>query len=70
MISLTKLDKSQRKELAKYWFDLSKLALISFVIKLLEPGSITSVYGSLPTIFSGLTVSVLFVILGLRFSKE
>lgn len=70
MIKLFNLDKTQHRELAKYWLDLSKLTLISFVIKLLEPGSSTLTLGSSVTIILGLTGSIFFAILGLRFLKE
>ena len=65
-----KLDKSQRKEFGKYLFDLSKLVLVSFVIKLFEPGSPITNIGSVLTIMLGLTISTMFAMLGLYFSKE
>lgn len=67
---LFRLDKSQRKEFGKYWFDVSKIMFASLVVKLFEPGAPVIILGSLVTILFGLTSSVFFAILGLRFSKE
>lgn len=70
MITILRLDKSQKKELAKYWFDISKLVLASLVLKLFEPGLIISSQEVSLTLISGLTSSILLVILGLRFAKD
>lgn len=70
MISVLKLDKSQRKELGKYLFDLSKIVFGSLVIKLFEPGSVVFSYGSVLTLLLGLTSSGLIVILGLHLIKD
>lgn len=65
-----RLDKSQRKELGKYLLDLSKLVLISFVIKLFEPGAPEFTVGSILAIMLGLTTSVLVAIIALYFLRD
>jgi len=64
------LEEFQLKEFSKYWFDLSKVTFGSLILKLFEPGAPRLETRSLLTIFSGLTFSVFFVILGLKYSKE
>lgn len=70
MILLMKLDNSQRKEFGKYLLDLSKLVLLSFVIKLFEPNAPQFTLNSFLAISVGLTISVIVAIIGLYFIKE
>lgn len=58
------------QKLADFWLDLSKLILLSFVIKLIEPGKVTVSWTSMITILVGLTVSVSCARIGLRFAKK
>jgi len=65
-----RLTQFQYKEFAKYWFDLSKVTFGSLILKLFEPGAPKIELKSILTVISGLTFSVFFAILGLRFAKE
>lgn len=67
---ISKLKEFQLKEFSKYWFDLSKVTFGSLILKLFEPGAPKLETKSVLTIFSGLTVSVFFIILGLKFSEK
>ncbi len=51
--NIIRLTKFQREEYAKIWFDLAKLCVASFVIKIFEPGSNSEIIHSLFTIFVG-----------------
>ncbi len=70
MMFLIGFDKAQRTELGKYLLDLSKLVLLSFVIKLFEPGASEFTLGSFLAVMLGLTVSVIVAIIGLYFIKK
>jgi len=65
-----KLNKYQYKEFSKYWFDLSKLTFASLIVKLFEPGAPKFEFRSILTIISGVMFSIVFITLGLKFSKE
>ena len=69
-MTLTKLDSSQKKELGKYMLDLSKIVLLSFVIKLFEPNAPEFKLASILAILTGLTISIIVAIIGLYFTKE
>ncbi|MBI4035119.1 MAG: hypothetical protein HY381_01860 [Candidatus Chisholmbacteria bacterium] len=58
------------QKLADFWLDLAKLILLSFVIKLLEPGQITVDWTSVITILIGLTTSVSCARIGLKFARQ
>ena len=64
------LDKSQRKEFAKYWLDLSKIAVGSLIAKFFDSNVPTFTTASFITLLLGLTLVFFFAILGLRFAKE
>jgi len=59
----------QLKEFSKYWFDLSKVTFASLILKLFEPGAPKFVFGSFGVLLLGLTLTLIFVILGLRFAR-
>lgn len=67
---ITKLSKFQREEYAKLWFDLAKLSVASFIIKIFEPDSTLLTQRSLVTAFAGLISFLLCVRIGLYISKE
>jgi len=65
-----KLSQFQYKELAKFWFDLSKLTFGSLILKLFEPTLPKISLSAFGTLLSGLILTVIFGMLGMRFSKE
>lgn len=65
-----KLTQFQLKEFSKYWFDLSKLALVSFILKFFEPGAPKFDINFAVTVTIGLTLAIGFAILGLKLAKE
>lgn len=65
-----KFSSFQYKEFSKYWFDISKIIVASLVVKFFEPEAKQITFSSLATIFVGLTLAFIFVILGLKLSKE
>ncbi len=66
---ILKLSKFQQKEFSKYWFDVSKLTFGSFILKLFEPASPKFTIASMITLLFGLTLALIFVMVGLRFSQ-
>lgn len=70
MILSIKLDKSQRKELGKYLLDISKIVLVSFVIKLFEPGVLRFTSDLIFVVILGLTTSILIAMIALYLLKE
>lgn len=67
---ITKLSKFQREEYAKLWFDLAKLSVGSFIIKIFEPGGNLLTFNSLVTSLGGLISFLLCVKMGMYISKE
>jgi len=67
---IIKLSKFQREEYAKLWFDLAKLSVASFIIKIFEPGDTLLTLRSLVTGFGGLMSFLLCVKMGIYISKE
>lgn len=65
-----RLSRNQTLELSKYWFDLSKLTFASLILKLFEPGVAEFTSLSVATVLLGLIGTVLFVMIGLVFSKK
>lgn len=61
-----KLTQFQLQELAKYWFDISKILVGSLVVKFFEPKAPEFTGGSLAAIFASLTLAFLCVILGMN----
>lgn len=68
-MKLPALSEFQFKELAKYWFDLSKLTFVSLILKFFEPEARLASSFSFLTIVFGLTAAAGFVIVGLYFAK-
>ena len=66
-VSLTEF---QFKEIAKYWFDLSKLTFGSLILKLFESGMPEFTIRSFLIMIWGLTAMTVFASLGVRFAKE
>lgn len=58
------------KKLADFWFDLSKITLVSLVLKLFEPGKVAFTIGSLLTVAIGLTFSSWSAKIALEFAKR
>lgn len=58
------------KKLTDFWFDLSKITLVSLVLKLFEPGKVAFTVGSLLTVAIGLTFSSWCAKVGLAFAKR
>ena len=69
-LSTSHLSRFQLREFSKYWFDLSKLAVASLILKFFEPEALWLGSFSVLTICLGLAFSALLAILGLRFAKE
>jgi hypothetical protein len=65
-----KLTKFQSEEISKYWFDLSKLTLLSLVLKLFEPSKAEMNLISILTIISGLILAGCFASMGILFSGK
>jgi hypothetical protein len=65
-----KLAEFQLKEFSKYWFDLSKVTFGSLILKFFEPAAPKLTPGSVEVLFLALTLTLIFVILGLRFAQE
>jgi hypothetical protein len=64
-----RLSPLQRKELAKYLFDLSKLVFASLILKLFEASAPALSINSLLSVLAGLTALLTLVILGLKIIK-
>lgn len=58
------------KELASYFFDISKLTVGSLILKFFEPQSARLTFGSFVTMLAGLILAGFFATLGLWFAKE
>lgn len=63
------LNDFQREEYAKLWYDLAKLSVASWVVKLFEPGSPRLDYQSAATLFMGLLGFVVCVRIGTVIAK-
>lgn len=64
-----KLNEFQRKELTKFWFNLATFTFGSMILKLFEPSAPKFTGGSIGIVILGLIFMIIFVILGLEFSK-
>lgn len=69
LLPLMKLTKFQLKEFTRYWFDLSKVTFGSLILKFFEPQAPRLTPGSLGVLLCALTLTFIFAILGLRFSR-
>jgi hypothetical protein len=65
-----KLTQLQYKELAKYLLDLSKLFFVSLILKLFEPNAPRFTVNSLVIAVFGLTISLVFAILGIKLLRK
>lgn len=68
--SQAKRSQYELKKLADFWLDLSKIILISFVVKFFETGTKVFSWSSLVTMMAGLFFSILSANIGLRFAKK
>lgn len=58
------------QKLSEWWFDLSKMAIGSMVLKLFEPGGSKFTGWSAASLVAGLTMTVLCARIGVEFARK